>query len=59
MIIAILKRFYGIQSKYNEKLCKKLFSRLDKIMNHLYSKSTVELILKILTLKSKYNDYFE
>lgn len=59
VFVSIIKRSHSVQSKYNEQLCQAVFAAETRhgLLNHLYSRSMVEPIIKILTLRSKDKDY--
>lgn len=61
VMIAIIKRHFSFESRYNQPLCEYLFEKgyLLKLIPHLYSTSTIDLIIRALTLKSKGSDYYQ
>ena len=60
ILISIVKRHCSLQSKYNEHLCRYFFEQeyLGQLIKHLYSKSIIDVVLRLLGLRSKTHDYF-
>lgn len=58
-MIAITKRVFSPDHRFNSIMCDRVFARkaLLHCLNHLYSGSTNELVVRWLTLKGKNQDY--
>jgi hypothetical protein len=57
--VSLIKRHHNVQGKHNETLCRWLFATetLDGFTRHMYSRSIVDPILRLLTLKGRESDF--